>query len=178
MGSITSMLHPKDLKDMVSVLQYDVSFSLDTVREHAKYLVPLYDQYNDANDKMAIMCLLDSLVPRLANTIKKKHLELDSFAVMWMILLQTIQSTLVEVYELLKKLIKDCKPMQYAEQNLSKLAEDFRDDDKKLMIAGFYNHGLSLTVLKIFLEAGGDGYCAKNLWYMIYQWIEQMEEAM
>jgi hypothetical protein len=100
---------------------------------------------------MAIMCLLDSLAPGLANTIEKKHLELDSFAVMWMILM--IQSTLVEVYELLKKSIKDRKPMQYAGQNLSKLAEDFRDDTKKLTIAGFYDHGLTLTMmLKIFLK--------------------------
>jgi hypothetical protein len=68
--------------------------------------------------------------------------------------------------------------MQYAGQNLSKLAEDFRDDAKKLTIAGFYDHGLTLTMLKIFLEVGGDGRCAENFWYKIYQWIEQMEEAM
>jgi hypothetical protein len=61
---------------------------------------------------------------------------------------------------------------------LSKLAEDFRDDAKKLTIAGFYDHGLTLTMLKIFLEAGGDGHCAENFRYKIYQWIEQMEEAM
>jgi hypothetical protein len=82
-----------------------------------------------------------------------------------------------EVYELLKKSIKDCKPMKYAGQNLSKLAEDLRDDAKKLTIARFYDHGLMLTMLKIFLEAGGDGHCAKNFRYKIYQWIEQMEEA-
>jgi hypothetical protein len=126
MDTIMYMPHPKDPKDMVSVLQYYASFSLDTVQEHAKCLVPLYDQYDNTNDRMAIMCLLDSLVSRLANTIEKKHLELDSFAVVGMILLQTIQSTLVEVYELLKKSIKDCKPTQYEGQNLSKLAEDFR----------------------------------------------------
>jgi hypothetical protein len=140
--------------------------------------MPLYDQYDDTNDRMAITCILDSLVPRLANTIKKKHVESDSFAVVWMILLQTIQSTSVEVYELLKKSIKDHKPTQYARQNLSKLAEDFRDDAKKLRIAGFYDHGLTLTMLKIFLEAGGDGRCAENYRYKIYQWIGQMEEAM
>jgi hypothetical protein len=95
-----------------------------------------------------------------------------------MILLQTIQLTLIEVYELLKKSIKDSKPTQYAGQNLSKLAEDFRDDAKKLTIAGFYDHGLMLSMLKIFLEAGGDGRCAENFRYKIYQWIEQMEEAM
>jgi hypothetical protein len=63
-----------------------------------------------------------------------------------------------EVYELLKKSIKDRKPMKYAGQNLSKLAEDLRDDAKKLTIARFYDHGLMLTMLKIFLEAGGDGH--------------------
>jgi hypothetical protein len=55
---------------------------------------------------------LDSLAPGLVNTIEKKRLESDSFAVVWMILLQRIQSTSVEVYELLKKSIKDCKPTQ------------------------------------------------------------------
>jgi hypothetical protein len=88
---------------MVSILQYYATFSFDTVQEHSKHLVPLYDQYDDANERTAIMCLLDSLAPGLANTTEKKHLELDSFAVMWMILLQTIQSTSVEVHELLKK---------------------------------------------------------------------------
>ena len=68
--------------------------------------------------------------------------------------------------------------MQHAWQNLSKVAEDFRDDAKKLTIARFYNHGLTLIMLKIFLEAGGDGCCAKNFWYKIYQWIKQMEDAM
>jgi hypothetical protein len=124
------------------------------------------------------MCLLDSLAPRLSNTIEKNHLESDSFAVMWMILLQMIQSTSFEVYELLKKSIKDCKPTQYAGQNLSKLAEEFRDDTKKLMITRFYDHGLTSTMLKIFLEAGGNGHCAENFWCKIYQWIKQMEEAM
>jgi hypothetical protein len=178
LDTITYMPHPKDPKDMVSVLQYYASFTLDTVREHAKRLVPLYDQYDDANNRTATMCLLDSLAPGLANTIEKKRLESDSFAVMWMILLQTIQSTSVEVYELLKKSIKDRKPKQYAGQNLSKLAEDFRDDAKKLTIARFYDHGLTLTMMKIFLEAGGDGCCAENFRYKIYPWIEQMEEAM
>jgi hypothetical protein len=68
--------------------------------------------------------------------------------------------------------------MQYAGQNLSKLAEDFRDHAKKLTIAGFYYHGLTLTMLKIILEVGGNGHCAENFRYKIYQWIEQMEEAM
>jgi hypothetical protein len=140
--------------------------------------VLLYDQYDDDNNMTAITCLLDSLAPGLANTIKKKHLKTNSFAVVQMILLQTIQSTLVEVYKLLKKLIKDRKPMQYAGQNLTKLAENFRDDAKKFTIVGFYDHGFTLTMLKIFLEAGGDGHCAKNFWYKIYQWIEQMEEAI
>jgi hypothetical protein len=76
------MPHPKDPKDMVSILQYYASFLLDTVLEHAKHLVLLYDQYNDAKDRMAIMCLLDSLAPGLANTIEKKHLKSDSLAVM------------------------------------------------------------------------------------------------
>jgi hypothetical protein len=77
MDTITYMLHAsqgseghgqhlKDLKDMVSILQYYATFSFDTVQEHSKHLVPLYDQYDDANERTAIMCLLDSLAPGLA----------------------------------------------------------------------------------------------------------------
>ncbi len=61
---------------------------------------------------------------------------------------------------------------------MSKFAEDFRDDAKKLMIAGFYDHGLTLTMLKIFLEARGDEHCAESFRYKIYQWIKHIEEAM
>jgi hypothetical protein len=89
---------------------------------------------------------------------------------MWMILLLMIRSTSVEVYELLKKLIKQgLQAYAVCRTELSKLAEDFRDDTMKLMITGFYDHGLTLTMLKIFLEAGGDGHCAQNFWYKIYQ---------
>jgi hypothetical protein len=63
-------------------------------------------------------------------------------------------------------------------QILSKLAEDFRDDAKELTFTGFYDHGSTLTILKIFLEAGGDGHSAKNFRCKIYQWTKQMEEAM
>jgi hypothetical protein len=50
MDSITYMPHPKDPKDMVSVLQYYASFLLDTIQEHAKHLGLLYYQYDDANE--------------------------------------------------------------------------------------------------------------------------------
>jgi hypothetical protein len=49
---------------------------------------------------------------------------------MWMILLQTNQSISVEVQEVLKKSINNHKHMRYAGQNLSKLAEDFREGSK------------------------------------------------
>jgi hypothetical protein len=31
-------------------------------------------------------------------------------------------------------------------------------------------------MLKIFLEAGGDGHCAQNFWYKIYQWSSRWKE--
>jgi dethiobiotin synthetase len=74
--------------------------------------VPLYDQYDDANDRTTIMCLLDSLAPGLANTIEKKHLQIRFICFHVYDLLQTIQSTLIEVYGLLEKLIKDSNPTQ------------------------------------------------------------------
>jgi hypothetical protein len=40
---------------------------------------------------------------------------------------------------------------------MGKLVEDFSTDAKTLTMAGHYDHNLTLSMLQIFLQAGGDG---------------------
>jgi hypothetical protein len=46
---------------------------------------------------------------------------------------------------------------QYPGENLEELGRDFRRDLTELITAGQYDHNLTLSMLKIFLQAGGRG---------------------
>jgi len=178
MDTITYLPHPKDSTDMVSVITHHSSFSIDSVRDHSAVYKPKYDEYDQMNDNAAKECLLASLEGDLSTTIQKKCLETDSFVIVWMLLLQTCQSTDYEVYNNLKIQIKSRKASQYSGQDLTMLAEDFRDDAKVLSVAGFYDHSLTLDMLKIFLEAGGEGKSAENFRFALRGWVEKAEQAI
>ncbi|KAI2513069.1 hypothetical protein MHU86_1361 [Fragilaria crotonensis] len=89
--------------------------------------------------------------------IKEKMDDDDSFHVVWLQLIKTIQSTSIERFEDLKAAIKARHPSQYAGENLEALAADYRKDARELTTAGQYDHNLTLTMLKTFLLAGGAG---------------------
>ena len=81
----------------------------------------------------------------------------DSFHVIWLHLIKTIQSTSIERFEDLEAAIKARHPSQYAGENLELLAAAFRKDAHELTLAGQYNQNLTLAMLKTFLIAGGSG---------------------
>ncbi|KAI2508103.1 hypothetical protein MHU86_6276 [Fragilaria crotonensis] len=82
--------------------------------------------------------------------IKEKMDDDDSFHVVWLQLIKTIQSTSIERFEDLKAAIKARHPSQYAGENQA-LAADYRKDARELTTAGQYDHNLTLTMLKTFL---------------------------
>jgi hypothetical protein len=53
--------------------------------------------------------------------------------------------------------IKARHPAQYPGENLELLGADFRKDARELTTAGQYDHNLTLSMMKIFLQAGGSG---------------------
>jgi hypothetical protein len=71
--------------------------------------------------------------------------------------LKAIQSTSIERFEDLKTSIKLRLPSQYPGENLEQLAAQFRKDALELTTAGQYDHNLTLSMMKIFLLAGGSG---------------------
>ena len=66
-----------------------------------------------------------------------------------------MQSTSIERFEDLKSSIKLRLPSQYPGENLELLAAQFRKDALELTTASQYDHNLTLSIMKIFLLAGG-----------------------
>ena len=81
----------------------------------------------------------------------------DPFPIVWLQFLNAIQSTSIERSENLKTSIKQRLPSQYPGENLELLAAQFRKDALELTTAGQYDHNLTLSMMKIFLLAGGTG---------------------
>jgi hypothetical protein len=63
---------------------------------------------------------------------KEKTEEDDSFHVVWLQLIKTIQSTSIERFEDLKAAIKARHLLQYAGKNLEALEADYRKDAREL----------------------------------------------
>jgi hypothetical protein len=79
-----------------------------------------------------------------------------------MLILQSIQSISIEVFEEIKNRIKARHPLQYCcGENLAKLGEHFVDDATLLESASQYDHNLTLHMVKIFLLAGREGKLAE-----------------
>ena len=178
MDSISYLPDPKDTTKMISVVTSHSRFTITSVRDHRQTFKPLYDEYDLMNDKAAAHFLIDSLTPEFGALIKKKTKEDDTFTIVWMLVLQSIQSTSIEVFEQIKMRIKARRPSQYSGENLAKLGEHFLDDASLLESAGQYDHNLTLHMVKIFLEAGGEGKLAENYRHSIRILMERVHDEL
>ena len=148
MDSITYLPDPENDQLMTNVVKSHSRYTIQTAKALSAVQLPLYDKYDRNNDRAAIKYVLTSLSPALMSKIKEKTEESDSFHVIWLQLIKTIQSTSIERFEDLKAAIKARHPSQYAGENLEMLASDFRKDARELTTAGQYDHNLTLTMLK------------------------------
>ena len=178
MDSISYLPDPKDTTKMISVITSHSRFTITSVRDHRQTFKPLYDEYDLMNDKAAAHFLIDSLSPEFGALIKKKTKDDDTFTIVWMLVLQSIQSTSIEVLEQIKMRIKARHPSQYSGENLAKLGEHFLDDASLLESAGQYDHNLTLHMVKIFLEAGGEGKLAENYRHSIRILVERVHDEL
>jgi hypothetical protein len=162
MDSISYLPDPKDATKMISIITSHSHFTISSLRTHSRKLKPLFDDYDHKNDKAAKHFLLNSLSKELGGLIKKKTQDDDTFVIVWMLILQSIQSTSIEVFKEIKNRIKARHPLQYSCENLVKLGEHFVDNATLLESASQYDHNLMLHVVKIFLQAGGEGKLAED----------------
>ncbi|KAI2508011.1 hypothetical protein MHU86_6418 [Fragilaria crotonensis] len=157
MDTIAYLPDPESSSVMTNVVRSHSRYTVATAKTLSSQQILRYDKYDKSNDLAATKFLLSSLDPALMSKIKEKMDDDDSFHVVWLQLIKTIQSTSIERFEDLKAAIKARHPSQYAGENLEALAADYRKDARELTTAGQYDHNLTLTMLKTFLLAGGAG---------------------
>ena len=157
MDTITYLPDPENKLLMTNVVKSHSRYTVQTAKTLCAPQLALYDKYDKNNDRAAINYVLSSLSPALMSKIKEKTEDTDPFHVIWLQFIKTIQSTSIERFEDLKATIKARHPSQYSGENLESLAADFRRDARELTTAGQYDHNLTLSMLKIFLLAGGAG---------------------
>ena len=155
MDTIAYLPDPEDPTTMNDVVNNHARYTLDSGRKLSHELLSNYNVYDLTNDRAAKDFLLDSLEPSLRQRVDEKVDDDDSLHVVWLTFIKAIQSTSIERFEELKAKIKRRLPAQYPGENLESLAYDFRKDAKELTTAGQYDHNLTMTMLKIFLLAGG-----------------------
>ncbi|KAI2503051.1 hypothetical protein MHU86_11399 [Fragilaria crotonensis] len=150
MDSIAYLRDPTDDAKMTNVIKAHARYTVQSAKLLAEAQVQRYDKY----DRPTIwqpgpICLLHST--ELSNKVTEKLDDSDSFPVVWLQFLKSIQSTSIERFEDLKAIIKARLPSQYSGENLEQLAAHFRKDANELTTAGQYDHNLTLAMLKIFL---------------------------
>ncbi|KAI2500370.1 hypothetical protein MHU86_14113 [Fragilaria crotonensis] len=157
MDTIAYLPDPTDKAKVSNVVKSHSRFTVQSAKALIKDQVELYDKYDKTNDKAARTYLLASLTPLLSNKVAEKLEDADPFPIVWLQFLKAIQSTSIERFEDLKTSIKHRLPSQYPGENLELLAAQFRKDALELTTAGQYDHNLTLSMMKIFLLAGGNG---------------------
>ena len=157
MDSIAYLPDPTDKTKVSNVVKSHSRYTVQSAKTLIQGQVELYDKYDKTNDKAARTYLLASLTPLLSNKVSEKLDDADPFPIVWLQFLKAIQSTSIERFEDLKTSIKLRLPSQYPGENLEQLAAQFRKDALELTTAGQYDHNLTLSMMKIFLLAGGTG---------------------
>ena len=158
MDTIAYLQDPEEQTRMTNVVKSHARYTVDSsARELSAIQSTKYDKYDRTNDVAAKAYLLVSIETSLSNKVEEKIEDDDTFPIVWLQFIKTIQSTSVERFEDLKLTIKKRHPSQYSGENLEQLAADFRKDAKELTTVGQYDHNLTLSMLKIFLLAGGSG---------------------
>ena len=116
-----------------------------------------YDSYDKKNDEDAQEFLFNSLEPALAKDLQMIKNDNDSFAVVFMKLINRIHSSSANRCDELKEQLKAIKPAQFPGENLVDMGHKIRSIVKELKMAGQYDDRLALNVVESFLQAGGPG---------------------
>ena len=155
MDPISYVPDPLDVNKMTCCVSGHTRLSLDTISVTMTTQMALYDPYDKANDLDARDFLFASLSDELSKELRSLVDTTDTFPVVYLRLINVLRHRTIQHFSTIKDRIKKRHPSQYAGEDLSKLAIDFRNDAKELDNAGQYDHNLTLNMLDAFLAAGG-----------------------
>jgi hypothetical protein len=137
MDFIAYVKDPTDSTKMTNVVKAQARYTVQSAKLLAEAQTQLYNKYNRTNNMAARTYLLALLSTELSNKVSEKLDDSDSFPVVWLQFLKSIQSTFIERFEDLKAIINTWLPSQYSGENLEQLlAAHFCTDANELTTAG------------------------------------------
>ena len=154
MGWIVSPIFPDPAEPMtmVNIITHHTSFTTGIVKLAAPVQATKYDSYDHANDRATCLALVECFDNALHLEIKEHLLDDPTFHILWMMLVQIVQSVLMGKFTQMMNKIKQQTPQMYAGQNIVEIALAI---STALSSAGLYNLQLNGMILKAFLLADG-----------------------
>ena len=156
LDSISYLPHPTDPNGVLSVITDHARYTLDEARVLAEEFKTKWDSFDKINNFYAKKMLISSLHPDLQTDVRRKITENDPFPIIWLVMVERIQSTSTNRWALVKKRMESRKITDYSGQNIELLAYDFMEDARELEIVNQYDHHLTKIMLQAFMVAGGD----------------------
>jgi hypothetical protein len=148
---------------MMNVVENHPRFTVKYAKHEHQTMRPSFDSYDIANDGDAIWMFLGSLTDELRIHLERKRLATSGFVEIWLMFIDKIQSRTLIRFEKLKKDIKDTRASMFAGENLAEMCKVYTDIAKELVTAGYYEHQLTLDMVRAFqLSGGGQGQEAAN----------------
>ncbi|KAI2510749.1 hypothetical protein MHU86_3697 [Fragilaria crotonensis] len=154
--TVSHIPDPTDTEKMTNVVKSHARYTVQSAQQLIEKQLELYDKYDKTNDKAARTYLLASLTPLLSNKVTEKLDESDPFPIVWL----HLEGHSIDLYREIRRpqVVDQATPSKSVPgENLEQLAAQFRKDALELTTAGQYDHNLTLSMMKIFLLAGGSG---------------------
>jgi len=112
------------------------------------YLDSKYDALDIENSAAAVDFLKNSLDPDLRRRLQTRVEPMDSFAMVWLRLMNMLVSHSSKHYDELRERVRRCTPRSFAEENLEKMCDFIRTTIEELEMAGQYQPSLTLAMLE------------------------------
>ena len=110
-----------------SVITHHQRFSVEKAREACDARSTKYDSYDVLNDTAGRKFLLDSLSSGLRqDVIDEMDSPKEPAAVVWMLIIEQLRSTDIQLYQSQKYKLKSIKPSQYRGEDVSQMVSDMR----------------------------------------------------
>jgi len=148
--TITFIIHNDEINPTMKSVVKDHScfqISIDDSISTAEVYTDEYDSFCQYNSDAACTFLLNSIDYNLRQRLFQAQQESDSFSVLWLRLLQMVQPTSVNHFEIIRQKLVSLKPTKYANKNLEQLINDAKTYIRILISANQYSPTITVDFL-------------------------------
>ena len=146
---------PYEPHDMRCILDDFHFYERITVRKLMAEQQATWDQYDKADDREAMSCLLNSLDPTLRKSVEKESDSELTFVTLFWNVMSKIQTRSPEYYQTLKEKILKRRIAHYQNENVAAMCLQLRQELEELDNANRFDYEMLPKLLKAFQEAGG-----------------------